>query len=106
MRESEILKHCMLAAAECGATVFRNSRGMFLTLDGKRKTRAGLEAAGAADLIGWTHDGKFLAIECKAEKGRPSEAQIKFLSLVNAAGGIGFIAKSADDVKKHLTIIL
>jgi hypothetical protein len=93
----------MIAAAECGATVFRNNRGMFLTLDGKRKIRAGLEAAGSADLIGFTHDGRYLAIECKTDKGRPSPEQVKFLSLVNAAGGLGFIARSAEDVKKELT---
>jgi len=92
----------MLAAAECGATVLRNNRGMFLTLDGKRRVRAGLEAKGSADLIGWTKDGKFLAIECKNEAGCASKDQNHFLYLVNEAGGIGFVARNAEDVKNSL----
>lgn len=102
MRESEITKYCLLAAAECGATVMRNNRGMFLSLDGKRKQRAGLQAAGSSDLIGWTHEGKFLAIEIKTEKGRVSLDQQRFIDVVNKAGGVAFVARSAQDVRDNL----
>jgi hypothetical protein len=90
----------MLAAAECGATVFRNNRGLFREARREKFLRAGLEAKGASDLIGWLPDGKFLAIEVKTEKGRASPEQLKFIELVNAAGGVGFIARSGDDVRK------
>lgn len=101
MRESEILKHCLLAAAESGAYAWRNNRGMFMSIDGKRRYRAGLECKGASDIIG-LYKGRFLAIECKTEKGRLSQDQKKFLDLVRSIGGIAFTAKCADDVKKGL----
>lgn len=106
MRESEILKLCMLAAAECGVTLLRNNRGMFLTLDGKRKVRAGLEAAGSADLIGWDSQGKFVACEIKTSTGHVSPEQKKFLDAVKSAGGIAFIARSPEDVKINLNSAL
>jgi hypothetical protein len=104
MRESEVLKICMLAAAECGATVFRNNRGLFREARRDRFLRAGLEAKGASDLVGWTCDGRFLAIECKTDTSRPSKEQTHFINLVNQAGGIGFIARNAEDVKAKLCV--
>ena len=98
MREAELLKHCHLAAAECGAHVWRNNRGMFLTLDGKRKTRAGLEAPGSSDLIGFLPGGRFLAIEIKTKTGRVAPDQQRFIDFVNASGGLGFVARSTEDI--------
>ena len=111
-RESNIFKECQLAAAEFMAVLLRNNRGMFLTIDGKRKVRAGLDAPGSSDGIGWcskiiTPDmvGKrvavFLAVEAKHES-RISPAQQHFIDEVNRAGGIGLIAYSPDDVLKAL----
>lgn len=102
MQESHVLKICMLAAAECGANVFRNNRGLFREAKRDRFVRAGLEAKGASDLIGWTKDGVFLAIECKTDEGKPSVEQMHFINLVNKAGGIGFVARNAEDVKSKL----
>lgn len=103
MNERELLKLCRLAAAQCGVTVFRNNRGMFLTLDGKRRVRAGLEAPGASDLIGWQDKtGRLVAIEIKAASGRASADQLNFLNAVKSAGGIAFIAKSPEDVRREL----
>ena len=103
MKETNISKLCQYAAAECGATVLRNNRGLFLTLDGKRRVRAGLEANGSADLIGWTKDGIFLAIEIKTPTGRVSPAQDKFIKLVKYNGGTAFVARSPEDVHRHLS---
>lgn len=57
---------------------------------------------GAADVIGQLADGRFLAVECKAPAGRVSEAQQAFLNRVNAAGGVAFVARGADDVAAGL----
>lgn len=75
--ESNISQRCRMAASKAGARVFRNNRGLFLTLDALaiikdaavqfgvkgvldvlksgrlRKVRAGLGVAGSSDLIGW-----------------------------------------------------
>ena len=42
--------------------------------------------AGVADLI-LLHDGRAFALELKAERGRPTAAQMQFISEFRAAGG-------------------
>lgn len=79
-----------------------------MTLDGQRKIRAGLEADGASDLIGWrtieiTPDmvgqkiAQFVAVEVKTSDGKASADQLKFLRNVNAAGGHGVLEKEGVD---------
>jgi len=77
IEESNIVQRCRIAASRSGARLFRNNRGLFLTLDALprlrdalkrggiigvqnmlnanclRKVRAGLEVDGSGDLIGW-----------------------------------------------------
>lgn len=112
-RETNILKLCQLEAAKFGCLLLRNNRGMFLTLDGKRKVRAGLQADGSSDLVGWTPliiteemIGKKIAVfvvcEVKEGKGRLSKEQLSFLKIVNECGGLGIVAYDQEDVKKCL----
>ena len=56
---------------------------------------------GVADILG-VYRGKFLAIEVKAPKGRPTPEQTAFIEKVKSEGGIAFIARSIDDVKREL----
>lgn len=58
---------------------------------------------GCSDIIGQLKDGRFLAIECKAERGQASEAQDDFIALVNNNGGIAGIAKCIEDVSRLLS---
>jgi hypothetical protein len=92
--------------------LFRNSTGQFRTEDG-RVVRTGL-CVGSSDVIGWqsvvvTPDmvGKriavFVAIEAKAETGRPTKEQLAFIAAVRAAGGIAGICRSSEDAEKLLT---
>ncbi len=57
---------------------------------------------GISDICGIWADGQFLAIEVKSATGRLSLEQMAFLDSVNAEGGIGFMARSVDDVKLEL----
>lgn len=43
-------------------------------------------------------DGIYYGIEVKDVKGRQNDAQIEFEKLLNAAGGVYFVARSLDDV--------
>ena len=58
-------------------------------------------AVGIPDIIGCI-DGKFFAIEVKAERGITSEAQKIQIELIKDAGGIAFVAKSVDEVKQQI----
>lgn len=101
MKEGNISKLVHMEASKHGAVLFRNHVGGFYDKDG-RFHKTGL-CKGSSDLIGWTKDGFFLAIEVKKDKGKVSPEQQNFIDRVNEAGGIGFIARSPEDVKKYLT---
>ena len=54
--------------------------------------------AGCSDLIGMMRDGRFMAVEVKAPKGRLRPEQAVFLDRVRAGGGVGFVARDLRDV--------
>lgn len=56
---------------------------------------------GVSDIIG-IHEGRLLAIEVKTSTGRLSGHQQAFIDRVNKEGGIGFVARSPDDVIREL----
>lgn len=63
---------------------------------------------GTSDIVG-TWQGRMLAIEVKREKSvdgpktYPSREQKEFLTRVQNAGGIAFVARSLREVKEHLS---
>ena len=76
--ESDITQRIRQKASALKGRVFRNNRGLFFTLDKKRKVKAGLEVPGAADLIGWQPItitpgmvGKEIAVICTPEVKKP-----------------------------------
>ena len=57
---------------------------------------------GLSDIIGIMPDGRFLAIEVKAEKGRVAPHQQEFIDSINARGGVAFVARSVHEVEEAL----
>ena len=57
--------------------------------------------AGVSDLI-LLRDGKAFALELKAERGRPTAAQMQFISEFRAAGGEGLIVNGLDQALRTL----
>lgn len=101
MSEKIIQTEIQLELAKIGIRLWRNNVGLFDTKDG-RKIRTGL-CVGSSDLIGIVIvSGKFIAIEVKAEKGRPTKEQLAFIKMVNDCGGIAFIARSVEEAVKML----
>lgn len=94
-----------------GLRLFRNNVGVCVRTgpDGKQRvTRYGL-AIGSGDAIGWLpvqikQDmvgetlARFVSVEFKTERGRTTEAQIKFRDAVLSAGGVGLIIRQGEDV--------
>ena len=95
MSEAVTLKKIMLEASRLGLRVFRNQVGGYKLSDG-RFLQSGL-CKGSSDLIGWTKDGKFCAIEVKAVGKQPTKEQVIFIENVKKAGGFACIL---DDEKK------
>jgi hypothetical protein len=82
---------------------WRNNSGAFV-LQGetgsRRFFRAGMK--GASDIIGCLPDGKFLAIEVKAPKGRVTDEQAQFIADVLRNGGVAFVARGVEDVEREM----
>jgi len=111
--ERNIQREIMLALSGAGCIVWRNNTGQAwqgnqlhkagdqITLGGCRPVNFGL-TKGSSDLVGIAPGGAFLAVEVKSATGRASKEQNAFLLAVNRAGGIGFVARSAEDALKQL----
>lgn len=56
---------------------------------------------GIADILG-CYNGRLLAIEVKAENGKLTDEQTKFIYDVKSNGGIAFVARSIEDVEHGL----
>lgn len=94
-KESRLMRECQLKASQLGWRLFRNNVGSYRI--GQRYIRYGVCNPGGSDLIGFTHEGRFVAIECKVNTPTTA-AQMRFLQAVIKAGGIGIIAHSIDDI--------
>jgi hypothetical protein len=98
--EADLYGPILLAASRRGARLFRNHVGVSEHENGN-KVRHGLPK-GSADLIGWTADGRFLAVEVKRPGWRPSpkwraSSQAAFIEQVRLAGGVAGVATSVED---------
>ena len=107
MKESIIMKHCMLALSDAGVLVFRNNVGQYQTTEG-RVIRYGVGNPGGSDLICCvpvtiTADmvgktvGVFAAPEIKTSTGKLRKDQVTFQQAVLNAGGIAGVARSPEE---------
>ena len=102
MSEAEIMRDIQVAVSKMGHRVFRNNIGV--CQDGRGNyIRYGVCNPGGSDLLGWTRDGRFLAIEVKGPRGRLTKEQDSFLDAVKLAGGIGICAHSVEEVEEWLS---
>ena len=76
----------------------RMQSGTFV--DGDRYIKVGYR--GLPDVVFMLKGGTMGAVECKSETGRVTSEQQATLDLIARHGGIAFVARSADDVAKHL----
>lgn len=76
--------------------IFDKTKGIY------RKNKSRHFVKGVSDILGVLPDGKFLAIEVKSKTGRASVEQLRFINTINSQNGIAFIARSIDDINKHL----
>lgn len=123
--ESEISTQVALELSRQGSVSFRNNvgtawQGEFTRLpDGSvlikraRIVHFGL-LEGSSDRIGYhsitvtpemvgTRIAVFLAAECKTKRGRVSDKQQHFIDRVRSAGGIAFVARSAECVSRGIS---
>lgn len=106
LSEHDIQNSILAYLARCSkvAWAHRMNSGKFKKSNGDgsfRWIQAGF--VGCPDIMGQLTDGRFLAVEVKAAKGRLSPEQSAFLDAVLAGNGVAIVARSVDDVINHLT---
>jgi len=57
---------------------------------------------GSSDIIGVLPDGRFLAVETKTPKGKPTPEQTAFLEKVRGLGGVAILARSFQELDTAL----
>lgn len=98
-KENIVLSQCLEYLKMCGFFVFRNNTGAFKT--GRRFVRFGFP--GSSDILGILPDGRFLAVECKREKGgRLSDLQKEFLSKIKDNGGVALCVHSLEELQEYM----
>lgn len=91
--EATVLKECLQYLQSMGLYVWRNNTGACKS--GRRFVRFGYK--GSSDILGITKDGRFLAVECKREKGGIlSDDQKTFLFNITKNGGVAIVVNSLD----------
>lgn len=95
--EGAVVRACLDFLEIKQITAWRNNTiGIY---DERRKAyRTNAGRNGVADIIGCLPGGRFLAIECKAGKGRLSPAQVEFQRDIIRAGGLHIVAYRVEDV--------
>ena len=94
------MHQCLSFLQQNGIFVWRQNSGAVRV--GKRFVRF-TSIKGVSDIIGLTSDGRFIAVECKRERGGVlSPEQKKFLESVKRNGGIGIVANSLDTLISEL----
>jgi penicillin-binding protein-related factor A (putative recombinase) len=97
--EGAVKKACLEYLKLRGAYVWVNNTG---ALRDKKNRPVFFGKVGSSDILGVLPGGKFIAVECKAPKGRLSDHQIEFLNEIEKMGGVAIIARSVDDIEKVL----
>lgn len=101
MRESEIVRQCLDYLKMKGIYCWRQNQAAVPLAGGGFRRFSGLR--GVSDILG-IHQGRFLAVEVKTPIGRVSDYQKRFLSEIQARGGIALIVRSVDELATALDI--
>lgn len=96
--ETAVVRDCLAFLQAVGIFAWRNNTGALQTKAGGF-VRFGV--VGSADIFA-LHCGKFMAIECKAGKAKPTVAQLMWGQSVKECGGYWWVVYSADELRSYL----
>lgn len=97
-KEKDIVNACIQYLVLKGYEVIRNNTGAAVIESNGRKRLVRFGFPGSSDIIACSKDGRFVAVECKTEKGKLTEAQKAFLERIRKNNGIAIVARSVDDL--------
>ena len=98
-RERDLIRDVLTMLQQRGIFAWRNNTGA--VKQSSRFIRFGVK--GSADIIGiLPPEGKFLAIECKGKRGKPTEEQLAFIEQIKTNGGVAGVCWTLEDVERLL----
>lgn len=95
--EAKVLKACIAYLEDLDCYVLRISAGV-TAIEGRTMA---IGRAGLPDILA-CKNGRFIAVECKAERGRVSEAQQRQHEFIKRRNGIVIIPHSVDELRSGL----
>lgn len=97
--EATVLQECLSYLKAMNIYAWRQNTGCAKV--GKRFIR--FSQKGVSDILGITKDGRFLAVECKREKGGIlSDDQKTFLFNITKNGGVAIVVNSLESLIEKL----
>ena len=107
--EKDVQRECMALLAKHPAVAFIhriNTRVLDVADSHKASGTRPFTTApkGHPDAAGMLKSGKALYIEFKGSSGSLTDEQMAFLSRVNKFGGLGFVARSVEDLLRYLPL--
>lgn len=97
--EKDVLEQCEEYLSLCNIYHWRQNTGAFKVES--RYIRAG--KPGISDILGILPGGRFMAVECKREKGGVLSADQRcFLSEIESRGGLALVVHSAEELAQGL----
>lgn len=102
--EADLVAQCLMALNLRGVFCWRQNSGAFVVGSGpaRRFVRMVRGAEGVADVIGLLPGGRFLAVECKVGRNRPTEKQSAFLARVAALGGLALVVRDVRELDEAI----
>jgi hypothetical protein len=98
LKETQLVRQIIDYLNYKGHLVDRTQSGMIRGNYKGKGWAVKLSRPGTADITGCSKDGKFIAVECKIGKNKPTELQYAYLEEIKKRGGIVRVAYSLDDV--------
>jgi len=96
--ETKLVKACLDYLRVRGILAWRNNTGAVGgTYKGRRRfVRFG--ARGSGDIFAVLAGGRFLSVECKTGRNKPTADQLAWMESVKASGGTAVVVRSVDDL--------
>jgi len=100
-QESDLVRVTLQWLRLVGIPCFRNNTGAYKR--GNGWIRYG--SKGSGDILGILPGGRWLSIELKVGKNKPSKDQLEFMDMISSHGGVAFAAWSIDEVIERIEAI-
>ncbi|MCK4340262.1 MAG: hypothetical protein KAY37_00890 [Phycisphaerae bacterium] len=102
-RETELVQACLEVLRLRGCLMWRNNTGATRYADRYGRMRlVRFGPRGSSDILGLLPGGRFLAVECKVGRNKPTLCQQVFLNQVNENGGLGVCVWSVGELLEQI----